>query len=209
MQVEKKNIAELLQATYFNTSQSLSETLEKAIPEESQVYAIVDSARNNEIYHYLHTYEPDYCCLYWGLLEKKLATVAPYLVKLEKNDYFTQWLLNNSYGDHQFILLRSTYTLEALTEHFMQYIMVTLPTEDSSQLEKQKQALFAFYDPRVFVSWIPKLRKQDAHDFFQLLDLIICENPKNIEELILYQVGEDKWYIKNMFLKDLINKEHT
>ncbi len=55
------------------------------------VYAIMDAARDDAIYQELVKSDIENICLYRGEKAIELATVAPYLINLKREDPFTQW----------------------------------------------------------------------------------------------------------------------
>ena len=60
---------------------------------ETPVFAILDGASAPDLVKHLYEHEPEYCCLYRGELESDMATVAPYLVRLEAESKFTELVL--------------------------------------------------------------------------------------------------------------------
>ena len=200
------NYSERLHSLLFDKQSDCYTSLENI--NNIQVYALVDSARNNEIYDYINICAPEYRCLYWGILEEKLFSVAPYLVTLNPKEEFTQWLLEHCYGDSQCMFILSSEPIDGLHEHLKQYVvadvdMDTLDYEDAvigDHSQEHTQALFAFYDPRVFVEWQAKMNKESAHNFFNKIEKLISENPENTEELKLYSVKKEQWHKETVFL---------
>ena len=62
---------------------------------EPHLYTILDAARDEQIYLAILRSDNEYICLYRGDHAIDLADVAPYLVKLERGDSFTNWLLSD------------------------------------------------------------------------------------------------------------------
>src|SRR5262245_38813715 len=85
---------------------------------ETPVYAVLDGASVPDLVKNLYQYEPEYCCLYRGELEPDIATVAPYLVRLEPQDEFTELVMREGWGAHWGIFIISPATLRALRDHF-------------------------------------------------------------------------------------------
>ena len=63
-----------------------------------EMYTIIDAARDTLIYPRLAESDIEMICLYRGEPARELADVAPYLMKLKKQDSFTDWLLKNGWG---------------------------------------------------------------------------------------------------------------
>ncbi len=66
---------------------------------EPRLYAILDAARDGQIYPAIVNSENEHICLYRGNQAIDLADVAPYLVKLGRGDAFTNWLLTHGWGN--------------------------------------------------------------------------------------------------------------
>ncbi len=63
-------------------------------------YAVLDGASNPALLDHLYDGErPDFACLYRGELEPDIAECAPYLVRLEANTAFLNWLTSNCWGN--------------------------------------------------------------------------------------------------------------
>jgi len=64
----------------------------------ARVFAILDGASAPGLLSKLDEYRPEYECLYRGELAPDLQEVAPYLVQLEPQSPFTDWVLNRGWG---------------------------------------------------------------------------------------------------------------
>ena len=96
-----------------------------------------------------------------------MATVAPYLVKLEPKEPFTDWLLNEGWGVHWGIFLRSPTVLRALLDHFRSFHTIELPD--------QRTVLFRYYDPRVLRTFLPVCNAAELTTFFGPVQTFIVE----------------------------------
>ena len=78
---------------------------------EGMLYAILDCAVNESIYHKLASSNCEYLCLYKENMPMVLAKASPYLVELKKQSAFTHWLvrgrLEEQLGSIFFIKKRS------------------------------------------------------------------------------------------------------
>ena len=81
---------------------------------EKSVFAVLDGASVPDLVKSLYEHEPEYCCLYRGELEPDIATVAPYLVRLEPEDKFSERVLTEGWGVHWGIFVHTQTTLRAL-----------------------------------------------------------------------------------------------
>src|SRR6266705_2944410 len=78
---------------------------------ETPVFAVLDGASAPNLVKNLYEHEPEYCCLYRGELEPDMATVAPYLVRLEAESKFTELVFTEGWGTHWGSFLVSSVTL--------------------------------------------------------------------------------------------------
>ena len=118
-------------------------------------YAILDTARDKVIYPKIINADVRNICLYHGAKAVEMATVAPYLVHLKKNDSFTEWLLTQGWGNSWGIFLQAPapFKLNELQRHFRKFLMV--------YDEEGKPLYFRFYDPRVFRVYLPTCNKDE------------------------------------------------
>lgn len=112
--------------------------------ESGYAYAVLDSAQIDNLLELLYAPGgPAFECLWAGELEPDMASVAPYLVQLHKNDAFTAWLLNNAWGLNWGIYLISDVPMPMLWRHLRPMTKVYGPSGES--------IYFRFYDPRVLL----------------------------------------------------------
>src|SRR5882672_5907963 len=89
--------------------------------DETPVFAVLDGASIPDLVKSLYEHEPEYCCLYRGELQPDMASVAPYLVRLESGSEFSEWLLREGWGAHWGIFVGSTANLRTLRDHFREF----------------------------------------------------------------------------------------
>jgi hypothetical protein len=131
------------------------------------VYAILDGASAPNLVKNLYQHEPEYCCLYRGELESDMATVAPYLVRLEAESNFTELVLGEGWGVHWGCFIVSPTNLRALRDHFRAFHTVELPD--------QRTVLFRYYDPRVLRNFLPVCNAAELATFFGPVQKFIVE----------------------------------
>lgn len=112
-----------------------------------RTYSILDAAQDKVIYQKLLNADIQKKCLFHGVKAVELATVAPYLVHLKKENPFTDWLINQGWGKSWGIFFQSSEDIDKLQRHFRKFLMVY--NEDGKPL------YFRFYDPRVFRVYLP------------------------------------------------------
>ena len=121
-------------------------------------YSILDAARADVIYPKLSGSDVRKICLFHGAKAVELATVAPYLVHLKRDDSFTDWLMNHGWGKSWGIFLQSSATLDELQRHFRKFLMV--------YDEEGKPLYFRFYDPRVLRVYLPTCNETELETIF-------------------------------------------
>jgi hypothetical protein len=129
---------------------------------EANVFVILDGASVPLLLNQLERHQPEYYCLYRGQLTRDLAEVVPYLVRLEKDSEFLNWILEQGYGQHWGIFAVAPANLRILRQHFRNLLTIQAPDGNSFY--------FRFYDPRVFRVYLPTCH---AHDKIQLFGPVI------------------------------------
>ena len=134
---------------------------------DTPIFAVLDGASVPGLVKSLYEHEPDYCCLYRGELQPDMATVAPYLVRLESDAKFGELVLREGWGAHWGIFISSTASLRALRDHFREFHTVELPD--------QRTVLFRYYDPRVLRSFLPACNATELAAFFGPVQSFVVE----------------------------------
>jgi hypothetical protein len=125
---------------------------------EAALFAVLDGASVPNLPQELYQHEPDYLCLYRGALEPDLAETAPYLVRLEPGTPFTEWVLNEGWGNHWGILCSARCQMRDLRAHFRRFLIVY----DASG----KPLYFRYYDPRVLRTFLPTCTPPELSSLF-------------------------------------------
>jgi hypothetical protein len=113
----------------------------------TQLYAILDGARDSRIHRRVLDGRFAHSCLYAGKLPPELIEVAPYLVRLEPDHPLAMSLLSEAWGNSWGIFLRAPPGLETLRKHFRRFLKV--------RDEQGKVLVFRYYDPRVLRAYLP------------------------------------------------------
>lgn len=113
----------------------------------SQIYTILDGARDPAIYRRLEAESVDRRCLFRGTLSPALAAAAPYLVWLTPWSAFTDWLIGEGWGRSWGIFINARGDIDRLRGHFRGMTRV--------KLENGRNAFFRFYDPRTLRVYLP------------------------------------------------------
>ena len=138
-------------------------------------FALLDAARNEQIYPALLTADCNWASLYRGDAAARMAEVAPYLVELDRDSLFTPWLLREAWGKSWGIFLAATTGLEILRNHFRKFVMVQVPDGRS--------VYFRFYDPRVLRAYLPTCTPEELIAIFGPVQRYAMENEDS--ELLL------------------------
>lgn len=136
--------------------------------EEQHAYAILDGASVPDLLDQLYELEPEHVCLYRGELEPDMAEVAPYLVKLEPEAQFTDWVLEHGWRQHWGIFALSPVELGALRRHLRGFLMVYDPDN--------KPLYFRYYDPRVLRIYLPTCNSEELKTVFGPVECYLVED---------------------------------
>jgi len=147
----------------------------------TNAFVILDGASVPDLLDKLYGPEsPEFECLYSGELKPDLAEVAPYLVRLQPDSEFTQWVIEQGWGNHWGIFALSPADLREMRHHFRRFLTV----HDSSG----KPLLFRYYDPRVLRAYLPTCNQEELSTLFGAVTCYLLEGEKP-EELLRFQVA--------------------
>jgi len=125
---------------------------------ETTVYAILDGASVPELPQNLARFSVAAECLFRGELGPDMAQVAPYLAVAPPNHPFTEWLLQEGWGQHWGVFVISQANLRTLRMHLRTFLKVYGPD--------LKPLYFRYYDPRVLRVYLPTCNDQEARTIF-------------------------------------------
>jgi hypothetical protein len=128
----------------------------------ANVYAVLDGAMIPGLLPKLYEYQPEYECLYRGELAPDIAEVAPYLVRIESGNHFTNWILEHGWGKNWGIFATSAADLRQMRRHFRTFLIV--------HDEKGAPLYFRYYDPRVLRVFLPTC---DAEELWKMFGSVI------------------------------------
>jgi hypothetical protein len=134
---------------------------------ETRVFAILDGASIPDLLERLYELQPEYVCLYSGELEPDMAQVAPYLVSLEQNSEFADWVIQNGWGNHWGIYAIAGDEIRVLRRH----LRALLTVYDSNG----KPMLFRYYDPRVLRTFLPTCTDGELQTMFGPVEKYVLE----------------------------------
>jgi hypothetical protein len=158
---------------------------------QPNLYAILDAARDKQIYPVLQRLArtEQILGLYQGRAATELAAVAPYLVNLGATDRVFDWLWEQGWGESWGIFLWSLVSPDTLRAHFRRLTMVA---DDAGA-----RLLFRFYDPRVLGAFLPTCDAAQLREMFGPVQRLMLEQDAGrtlvsfriVEEVASGQVG--------------------
>jgi len=136
--------------------------------ERTNVYAILDGASIADLRIRLYESSPPHYCLFRGELPPDVQEAAPYLVGLIDGSPFTEWMLDESFGNHWGIYAHSKHSITEMRRHFRGLINV--------HDEAGNPMIFRYYDPRVLTSFLPTCDAEQLQTFFGKIDIYFAED---------------------------------
>jgi hypothetical protein len=107
-------------------------------------------------------------CLLRGELEPDMAEVAPYLVRLEPQSEFTEWVVGTGWGQHWGTFVVSRQGFRKLHSHLRALTLVY--RRDGTPL------YFRYYDPRVLRIFLPTCSPPQLKQMFGPVDAFLAES---------------------------------
>lgn len=132
------------------------------------MFALVDTAADENIYPRLFESDLVYRSLYPGELGESLADVAPYLVALTPGAPFTSWLIDVGWGRAWASYVESALDFEFLLLHFQRYVLAFD--------ELGSPQYFRFYDPRVLQAHLTATSPAERETFVAPLLRCVVES---------------------------------
>lgn len=125
---------------------------------ELNAYVILDGASIPKLQDQIFDDEPEYRCLYTGNLPDDILDVAPWVVRLEEESPFTEWVLEEGWGNHWGIFALTNVNIQGMRKHLRTLIVVESP--------EGQNLIFRFYDPRVMRIFLPTCNKAQLRAMF-------------------------------------------
>jgi len=147
------------------------------------LYAIVDSARNDEIFKYFLTDTISYRSLFQGKMDVKFFGVSGFLVECRKDSIIFNWLTTKAWGDSCSVFFISKSHFEEVFRHLQKFNRVYLEDDDV--------VYFRFYDPRVLRLYLPSCNNKEIRTFFGEIESFFMEseNPEILTEFQRHSAG--------------------
>jgi Domain of unknown function (DUF4123) len=147
--------------------------------EDANTFVVLDGASNHGLLEKLYLLEPEFVCLFRGDLEPDMALVAPYLVRLERGNEFSNWVLSKGWGKHWGIFAVSYSDLRETRNHLRS--LLTVYDENGKPLS------FRYYDPRVLRLYLPTCNTDELKTFFGPVNCFFLED-EDPERMLRYEL---------------------
>lgn len=149
----------------------------------ASVYAVMDSARNDQILAHIVLGKEKYESLYGGEKANELEDVAPYLVEMPPRSTLIETLINEGWGNSWGIFIISEANFKKIRNHLRNFLIV--------DTDQNRKAFFRFYDPRVFRHLIPTFDEKQLKDFFGPVKQYLME-PESGSGFVTYQLHKGR-----------------
>ncbi|MBJ6761807.1 DUF4123 domain-containing protein [Myxococcaceae bacterium JPH2] len=148
----------------------------------SEVYAILDAARDPAILPFVAGKGVRHECLYEGPVPRELLEVAPYLVPLQRESPFTRELLERAWGNSWGLFLMTSEDLPTVRRHLRRFLKV--------KDEQGRRLYFRYYDPRVMRVYLPTCNEDERQFVFGPLHAWGMESQEGTA-LLRYSLGDN------------------
>jgi hypothetical protein len=154
------------------------------IEEDQTLCAMLDGASVPDLLQRLHA-EPslEAACLLRGNHAPDMRQVAPYLVKLEPESEFAEWVIGNGWGQHWGTFVTSRGGFRRLRDHLRQLMIVH--RRDGTSL------YFRYYDPRVMRVFLPTCSPAQLKQMFGPAEAFLAESESG-DALTIYRLNGDE-----------------
>jgi hypothetical protein len=157
--------------------------LTSAPADEGSLWFILDTARSPATLSGLLQYDPPRINLFEDTTLAAMINVAPYLVRLEPESDFSNWLMNESVGQSWGIFIQSNADPGELADHFKRWITVW---DDNG-----REMYFRFYDPRVLHVFLADANMAEIDRFFGALVKKMIAEVSPGDALVFYETNDE------------------
>lgn len=120
-------------------------------------FALIDTAQDRRLYPLVQQCA-ERTCLLSGKLEPVLAAASPWLIAIDEREPLLDIWQRHGTGRSWGMLLESPAGLDAVRKHVRRFLQAMLP--DGTV------ALFRFFDPRVFLTYLPGAPPEQQEAWF-------------------------------------------
>lgn len=162
--------------------------------QRATVFAILDGAIISDLPATLSSFGVDSACLYRGALDPDMAQVAPYLVALERDAPFTDWVLAHGWGMNWGVFGVSRAGISDLKRHFRRFVMIQYA---------DRSAYFRYYDPRVLRNYLPGCTSEELCTFFGPVGFFLVED-EDEDVAQLFACNGDVLQQRPLWLREIV-----
>ncbi len=120
-------------------------------------YAIIDGARDARLETLVRQCR-NHVCLFKGQIDPGISQAAPWLVRIDESEALLSTWQQHGRGQSWGMMLLSPLPIEALQRHLRKFLQAQLPDG--------MVALFRYYDPRVFNTYIRAATPEERAPWF-------------------------------------------
>lgn len=139
--------------------------------DELNTYAVIDGAACPELRFKIYDWEPQSVCLWSGALEPDMQEVAPYMVLLDRDSTFTEWLITQGWDNHWNIFVTSELDFKAFRKQIRKLLLV--------KSSEGQNMVFRFYDPRVMEMFKTVWSEEQKKEIFTGMNNISFQDNQN------------------------------
>ena len=160
---------------------SLAESAKSQLFDETEgvVFAVLDGCSIPGLLEGLYRHQPEHECLYRGELKPDMAEAAPYLVQLEQDSEFSDWVLEQGWGEHWGVFATGNVSLHGMRQHFRKFLVV--------HDDQRQPVFFRYYDPRVLRVYLPTCNPEELAMVFGPVASFLLEDEKP-DTMLVYRL---------------------
>ena len=136
------------------------------MPGVSGWYAVIDAAQDDRLFPLIQQCRRR-TCLLSGELAPVLAAASPWLVAIDEDEPLLAIWQRHGAGRSWGILVESAGGLDAVRKHLRRFLQALLPDG--------RVALFRFFDPRVFATYLPTASPEQQAQWFEAVTQFAVE----------------------------------
>lgn len=133
----------------------------------TDVFVVLDGARDERISWRIDAYADQKACLYEGALPRELVNAAPHVLHLFRDDRFCRRLFEEGWGQSWGVFIVAETSFASLRRHLRTFMVVRGPTG--------KRLVFRWYDPRVLRTYLPTCTAQELRTVFGPISAFLVE----------------------------------
>lgn len=126
--------------------------------EGTSLFALLDGARDPQIYQTLIFSDLEYACLFGGQLSTAQKAAAPYLVRIVPGSRAAEQLIEKGWGQSWGLFVAARAALWELRRHMRSLLEVEMPDGP--------RRFFRYYDPRVLRNFLPTCDVAQLREMF-------------------------------------------